>query len=184
MDVHILCHMSRGLPVLQPLEISQTRGEKMDNGSDSVRHYSGDAIEITYDPHRCIHSAECLRGLPAVFDSSRKPWIIASEAEPDEIARVVARCPSGALHYKRRDGGAAESPDLPTTIVPTAGGPLHVRGLVQLRSADGSAVFVDSRMALCRCGQSRNRPFCDNSHVYAGFDDSGAVSCSVTPRKE
>jgi CDGSH-type Zn-finger protein len=60
-------------------------------------------------------------------------------------------------------------------IVPSPGGPLYVRGLVQLRSADGSSVFEDVRMALCRCGQSHNKPFCDNSHLSAGFDDPGAV---------
>jgi len=151
----------------------------MNNGNDNVRHYSDDAIEITYDPHRCIHAAECTRGLPAVFDTNRRPWIMPSEANAGEIARVIARCPSGALHFKRRDGGSDETPELPTTIVPTAGGPLYVRGLVQLRSADDNAVFEDVRMALCRCGQSRNKPFCDNSHLYVGFDDPGGVPKSA-----
>jgi uncharacterized Fe-S cluster protein YjdI/CDGSH-type Zn-finger protein len=156
----------------------------MIDGNGTVRHYSDDAIEITYDPHRCIHAAECIRGLPAVFDCNRMPWIVPSEARADEIARVVARCPSGALHFRRRDGGPDESPELPTTVVPTAGGPFFVRGLVQLRSAHGGAVFEDFRMALCRCGQSRNKPFCDNSHLYSGFDDPGGVPNSVGQRED
>ena len=143
--------------------------------SETARHYADDAIEITYDAHRCIHAEECIHGLPAVFDSGRRPWIVPSAASADEIANVIARCPSGALHFKRRDGGPSETPQLPTTIVPTPGGPLYVRGLVQLRSADGSSVSEEVRMALCRCGQSRNKPFCDNSHFSAGFDDPGAV---------
>ncbi len=143
--------------------------------SDTVRHYSNGAIDITYDAHRCIHAAECTRGLPAVFDSTRRPWIVPSAASADEIANVIARCPSGALHFNRRDGGPSETPQEPSTIEPTPGGPYYVRGLVQLRSADGSSVFEDVRMALCRCGQSRNKPFCDNSHFAAGFDDPGGV---------
>lgn len=72
-------------------------------------------------------------------------------------------------------GGPSETPQEPTTIVPTPGGPLYMRGLLQLRSADGSSLIEDMRMGLCRCGESQNKPFCDNSHFAAGFDDPGAV---------
>ena len=142
--------------------------------NDTVRHYANNAIDISY-PHRCIHAAERIRGLPTVFDSRRRPWIVPSAASADEIANVIAKCPSGALHFRRRDGGPSETPQEPTTIVPAPGGPLYVRGLIQLRSADGTTVFEDVRMALCRCGQSHNKPFCDNSHLYAGFHDPGGV---------
>jgi uncharacterized Fe-S cluster protein YjdI/CDGSH-type Zn-finger protein len=149
------------------------------DSNDTIRHYFDEAIEIAYDPHRCIHAAECIRGLPAVFDNGRRPWIIPSEAAADEIARVISKCPSGALHFKRRDGGPNEVPELPIKIVPTSGGPLYIRGLVRLQSADGSSIFEDFRMALCRCGQSQNKPFCDNSHFHTGFDDPGAVPSSI-----
>ncbi len=108
-------------------------------------------------------------------DSRRRPWIVPSAASADEIANVIARCPSGALHFKRCDGSPSETPQLPTSIVPTPGGPLYVRDLIQLRSADGSSVFEGVRMALGRCGQSHNKPFCDKSHLYAGFDDPPVV---------
>ena len=149
--------------------------------SDTVHHYVDDAIDISYDVHRCIHAAECIRGLPAVFDSGRRPWILPSAASADEIADVIAKCPSGALHFKRRDGGQSETPQIPTTIEPTPGGPYYVRGFVELRSSDGSSVYEDVRMALCRCGQSHNKPFCDNSHFYSGFDDPGTVPQSKSP---
>lgn len=170
--------MRREYPVLVP------GGEKLTDASGTIRHYADDAIEITYDPHRCIHAAECIRGLPAVFDSTRRPWIEPSAASADEIAKAIARCPSGALHFKRRDGGLSEAPQLPTSIVPKPGGPLYVRGLIQLRSADGTSMLEDLRMALCRCGQSHNKPFCDNSHLYAAFDDPGAVPNPDDPREE
>src|SRR5262245_32510384 len=140
--------------------------------SDKVRHYADEEIDISYDAQRCIHAAECLRGLPAVFDTTRRPWILPTGASADAIAAVIAKCPSGALHFTRHDGGEAETPAEHTAIVPMPRGPLHVRGRVQLRSADGSVIVEDTRLTLCRCGQSQNKPFCDNSHRKAGFDDS------------
>jgi uncharacterized Fe-S cluster protein YjdI len=137
---------------------------------DGLRHYTSAAIDVSYDADRCIHAAECVRGLPAVFDTGRRPWVLPSDGSADAIAAVIERCPSGALHYTRRDGGAPESPPEQTTITPVPGGPLYVRGLIQLRSADGRSITKDSRAALCRCGQSQNKPFCDNSHIGTGFD--------------
>src|SRR3954471_9465727 len=123
---------------------------------DNLRHYANEAIDITYDARRCIHAAECTQGLPAVFDTDRRPWILPSGASADAIAAVIERCPSGALHYTRRAGGAPEAAPAKTTIESVQGGPLYVRGLVQLRAADGSLLVEDTRMALCRCGQSQN----------------------------
>ena len=137
---------------------------------DDLRHYANEAIDITYDARRCIHASECVRGLPEVFDTNRRPWILPSGASADAIAAVIERCPSGALHYTRRDGGPAESPTEPTTMTTVPGGPLYVRGLIRLRTAGGSLVVEDTRAALCRCGRSENTPFCDNSHIGTGFD--------------
>lgn len=140
---------------------------------DGLRHYVSAAIDVSYDAERCIHAAECLRGLPAVFDTDRRPWILPGAAGADAIAAVVEQCPSGALHYTRRDGGAPEAPPTRTTIRPVPGGPLYVRGLIQLRSSDGSLIIEDTRAALCRCGQSQTQPLCDNSHIRTGFAEAG-----------
>jgi CDGSH-type Zn-finger protein/uncharacterized Fe-S cluster protein YjdI len=144
--------------------------------SDIVRVYAGKEIVISYDPRRCIHAAECTRGLPAAFDKTRRPWIMPGGASPDEIAAVIAECPSGALHFTRLDGGSTEISPNDNTIMPTPMGPLCVRGRIQLRSAKGGLIVEDTRLALCRCGQSHNKPFCDNSHRDSGFDDPGAVA--------
>jgi CDGSH-type Zn-finger protein/uncharacterized Fe-S cluster protein YjdI len=149
--------------------------------SDKVRHYADEEIDITYDSRRCIHAAECIRGLPAVFNTARRPWILPTGAGADAIAAVIAKCPTGALHFTRRDSSVGEVPPENNTIVPTSGGPLYVRGRVQLRSADGTLIVEDARLALCRCGQSHNKPFCDNSHRDAGFDDPGAVADGGAP---
>lgn len=138
---------------------------------ERIHHYAGRDIAVSYDPRRCIHAAECLRGLPSVFASDRRPWITPDGALPNEVAAVIERCPSGALHYSRLDGGVEELPDDPTVIVPIHNGPLYVRGDVQLRAPDGSWEVRDTRLALCRCGASAHKPFCDNSHRRIHFDD-------------
>lgn len=142
----------------------------------TVRHYASDKIDISFDPDRCIHARECVRGLPAVFDIGRRPWILPTAASCDEIAAIVTKCPSGALHYTRGDGGEAETPSGEGTIALIPNGPLYVRGCVQLRSSDDRVILEDTRVALCRCGQSSKKPFCDNSHRGAGFQDPGLVA--------
>ncbi len=144
--------------------------------SDTVRLYLGKDIEITYDSERCIHAAECTRGLPAVFDNSRRPWIQPDGASANAIAAVIAKCPSGALHFSRRDGGDPENRPKQDSVTVMPGGPLYIRGLVRLLKADGSVIVEDTRLALCRCGHSQNKPFCDKSHLGVGFDDLGTVT--------
>ena len=90
-------------------------------------------------------------------------------APPDEIAQTILRCPSGALHFTRTDDGEQETADEQLTVTPQKGGPLYLRGRIQIRDRDGSVVREDTRIALCRCGASENKPFCDNSHVRIGF---------------
>jgi CDGSH-type Zn-finger protein/uncharacterized Fe-S cluster protein YjdI len=132
------------------------------------------AITVTWSKRRCIHSADCIAGLPDVFMPGRKPWITPEDATADEIARVIARCPSGALQFERLDGGAAETPDPECVIRVARHGPLYLRGSLEI-AIGGGAVSHETRVALCRCGQSRNKPFCDNSHRDARFRDAGEV---------
>lgn len=143
---------------------------------EKTHDYRGDGIVVRYLLRRCIHAAECVRGLPAVFDPRRRPWIDAKLAQADAIAEVVTRCPTGALHYERSDGGAAEVPDKTNSVLPTPGGPLYVRGDLEILSGGGELLLRETRVALCRCGQSANKPFCDNSHLRVKFGDSGRVT--------
>jgi uncharacterized Fe-S cluster protein YjdI len=128
----------------------------------ATKRYRGAGIEVTFDTARCLHAAECVRGLPAVFDTARRPWIDPDRAAPDAVAAVVWRCPSGALHVS-----AAEEPDRPTRIDAPADGPLFVRGDLRIETAEGE--LTETRAALCRCGASVNRPFCDGSGDCSGW---------------
>ena len=129
--------------------------------------YRGDAIEVSFDLARCIHVAECLRGAPEAFDLEQRPWIDPDAAAPDTIAAVVARCPSGALQYRRLDGGPQESHP-GTRITPTLNGPLLVEGEIRVVLENGTEEVLP-RATLCRCGASARKPFCDNSHLGIGF---------------
>ena len=66
-----------------------------------VEQHTNGSITITYDSEVCTHAARCVKGLPGVFDAKRKPWIDPDGAPPAEIEAQVARCPSGALQFKR-----------------------------------------------------------------------------------
>ncbi len=66
--------------------------------------YEGAKISVTFDLQRCIHAAECVKGLPEVFDPNRKPWVDPNAAEPERLLEVVSRCPSGALKARSVDG--------------------------------------------------------------------------------
>jgi uncharacterized Fe-S cluster protein YjdI len=121
-----------------------------------VKRYVGERIEVTYDAARCRHAAECLRGLPAVFDVTRRPWIEPDAADAEELAAVIRRCPTGALHYSLADG-PPEAPVSPTRVRLPAGGPVLIAGDLEI---DG---VKETRAALCRCGSSQDQPFCDGS---------------------
>ncbi len=134
------------------------------------QRYESAHIVVEYDARRCIHAAECVRGLPAVFDPKARPWIRLQNASGADVVAIVGRCPTGALTVQFKDGSAAERPDTVNTVTITADGPLYLRG----RIAHAGAEYT--RAALCRCGASANKPFCDNSHQKAGFKDAGACN--------
>lgn len=95
----------------------------------------------------------------------------------EQFTRQVGDCPSGRLVAWDKASGQPVEPVLPPSIGlvqdPTKGvsGPLWVRGGITVESADGEAYEVRNRQTLCRCGASRNKPFCDGSHLAVGFRD-------------
>jgi len=141
-----------------------------------IYSFESDDIVIHWDYHRCIHVEECIRSLPGVFDRNRRPWIDATQASADRIAWACERCPTGALHCERKDGGPAEQTPRKNTITVSSDGPLFVAGDVRIVDEGGESVLEDTRVALCRCGRSRNKPLCDKSHEKAGFRAEGALT--------
>ncbi len=132
--------------------------------------YEHESIAVTFDARRCYHAAECIRHLPAVFDSSARPWVRPERADADAIIAAVHRCPSGALRVTR-DGEPVEISDETLTVKASRNGPLVVRGPVRLVRDDGTELVEGRRVSLCRCGESRRKPLCDGTHRTCGFRD-------------
>jgi uncharacterized Fe-S cluster protein YjdI len=132
----------------------------MPDPASTRKHYRGEAVDVSFDPMRCRHAAECVRGLPSVFDTNRRPWILPEGADPDEVVRVVARCPTGALRTHPRASAALEHPTTPTEVVALPGGPVLVRGDLHV-TAPGGLDERETRAALCSCGATANAPYCD-----------------------
>jgi uncharacterized Fe-S cluster protein YjdI len=133
-------------------------------GTERGKPYRGQDITVSFEGARCLHAAECVHGLPEVFDTERRPWITPDAAAADRMAEVIRRCPSGALQYELADG-PPELPDRPTTVERTADGRLVLRGDLRIRVPDGGADQQETRATLCGCGLSARQPFCDHSGV-------------------
>ncbi len=139
-----------------------------------IQRYEGEHIVVHFDPKLCIHSGNCVRGLPKVFRAGVKgPWICPDETDAGKLAALIRTCPSGALTYERN--GEAEEEVAPeiNTIAVEADGPLCVHADLYINGKKNESF----RATLCRCGASKNKPFCDDAHKEAGFRDSG--QCQV-----
>jgi uncharacterized Fe-S cluster protein YjdI/CDGSH-type Zn-finger protein len=139
------------------------------------RTYENAAIRVLWDSSMCIHTGLCLRGGQGAFDVERRPWVDLDASETDTIVMAIESCPSGALRYERLDGGPQELPQVPTTVVPWPNGPLMVRGEIEIRDRHRDTFVSGPRATLCRCGDSKNQPFCDLSHRKSGFRDNPRV---------
>jgi uncharacterized Fe-S cluster protein YjdI/CDGSH-type Zn-finger protein len=133
------------------------------------RAYTAPGITVFFDARRCLHFAECVRGLSTVFDVEKRPWIQPDQARPEQVADVVRRCPSGALHYELH-GGQPEVAQSPTRVRAAADGPLVLRGDLRIQTPDGE--LTELRAALCRCGRTGNQPFCDHECERTGWSSA------------
>jgi hypothetical protein len=102
-----------------------------------------------------------------VFDPERRPWVDLDHASADEVEDAVAQCPSGALRARLARAHRARSELL--EVEASANGPLLVRGGVRVLDGVGNLLYEGERAALCRCGGSANKPFCDGTHKTNGF---------------
>ena len=161
------CGDSENKPFCDGLGCADSFETAEDMVPESRRQYTGDSIEVSFDASRCIHVAACLINAPDVFDVRKRPWIKLEGADAERVARVVSHCPSGALQYRRVD--SEEKAGLPATIRAMQNGPYYLRGEIQITTPEGDLPVNGSRIALCRCGSSRNKPFCDNSHRMVDF---------------
>jgi CDGSH-type Zn-finger protein/uncharacterized Fe-S cluster protein YjdI len=123
---------------------------------------------MRFEGKRCIHARHCVLGAPDVFLANVKgPWLHPEAVPVEELVAILEACPSGALTYERTDGGPQEQPPKVNVARVRENGPLAVHGEVRL---EGTTIY---RATLCRCGASKNKPFCDGSHATVGFIATG-----------
>lgn len=136
---------------------------------DGAEIVEGETVQITFSGKLCIHSRFCVTGAPKVFLANvQGPWIHPDDMDAEELMAVARECPSGAIQYRRKDGGREEQAPPVNLISVREAGPYGFRGDLQL---DGKPIGY--RATLCRCGASKHKPFCDGSHHDVGFNASG-----------
>lgn len=135
----------------------------------AVETAEGAAATVRFDGSRCIHARRCVMGAPAAFKANVEgPWIDPDAAGVEALMRVALACPSGAITVERRDGGPQEAAPAANIVTVRENGPLAFHA--ELEIAGRGRMF---RATLCRCGLSKNKPFCDNSHIEGGFVATG-----------
>lgn len=128
----------------------------------------GEKIDVGFSGRRCIHSRNCVLANPYVFEPNAPgEWIHPDAASVEQIVAIAESCPSGAITYRRRDGGPAEAPPVVNTVRIRENGPLAVHAEIVFNGE------TFHRATLCRCGASENKPFCDGSHTKTGFVATG-----------
>ena len=126
-------------------------------------------VTIEFDGSRCIHSRNCVLNRPDVFvPNVVGEWIHPEKASTAEVLEIAHNCPSGAIQCKAPDGSALEQPPIVNLVHVRENGPLAFHAPLQVAGQDEGL-----RATLCRCGHSKNKPFCDGSHAPANFVATG-----------
>ena len=134
-----------------------------------IEEVRGTKVVIRFDGGKCIHSRHCVVDRPDVFvPNVDGAWIHPDHATPDGVAEIARNCPSGAITFERLDGGANEVAPPVNVVRVRENGPLAFHAELDI-AGHGSAL----RATLCRCGASKNKPFCDGSHTQAEFKATG-----------
>lgn len=157
--------------------VTKSELEDIRKGKAGYKEYSTNEVSVFWKADLCIHSANCLIGLPDVFNNARKPWIDLDKGTVKEIIRTVNTCPSRALlylknpRYKTVSARKTKGKTLKfARLQILKDGPILVTGNYIIRDANKKKVIVETETAaLCRCGASRKKPFCDGTHLAEKF---------------
>ncbi|MET0394524.1 MAG: (4Fe-4S)-binding protein [Chitinophagaceae bacterium] len=139
-----------------------------------THHYTNNEVTVVWKPAVCIHSTICWKGLIDVFNPRERPWVKMNGANTGRIIEQVKQCPSGALSYFMNEAVAAQ-PEEPATgtetvkVIVSPDGPYLIQSECVIVHSDGREETRTEAVALCRCGASNNKPWCDGSHAPAGF---------------
>ena len=148
-------------------------GEKQpDRDPYKWKDYTGENITVHYNLGVCSHDGSCVRGLPSVFNINNRPWINPDKDDTEKIIEVIRRCPSGALSYTLIGTKHVDYYEGEPKIKVARKGPLEIYGGVILKDDQGTKPETYNHYTLCRCGFSKNKPFCDGKHLRNKFSDA------------
>lgn len=147
------------------------RDEKLSDGSlDKRVNYAGKNITIHDNRGICAHAGHCTDNLSTVFKLDQEPWIDPDGATVDDIIQTIRKCPSGALSYSINNVEHRDQ-DRPPMVTVTKDGPYAITGGMELIDQPRGEGASLEHYTLCRCGGSKNKPFCDGTHWYIQFKD-------------
>ena len=144
--------------------------EQTDRATDKRDNYAGKDVVIHDNRSICAHAGYCTDELSSVFKLKQEPWIDPNGAAAEEIIALVKRCPSGALSYSK-DGTEHRDQDREPAILVAPNGPYVVTGGPDLVGVEHGEGVSTEHFTLCRCGGSKNKPFCDGTHWDRKFDE-------------
>lgn len=145
--------------------------EKLADGSlDERTDYVGKKITIHDNRGICAHAGYCTDNLASVFRLKKEPWIDPDGAAVKEVIETIKRCPSGALSYTV-DNVEHRDQDREPMVTVTKDGPYAITGGIELLEQSLGEGASNEHYTLCRCGGSKNKPFCDGTHWSIGFED-------------
>jgi CDGSH-type Zn-finger protein/uncharacterized Fe-S cluster protein YjdI len=137
--------------------------------AEGVERAEGEKLTLLFEAKRCIHSRFCVTGAPTVFLANVKgTWLVPDAMDVERLVEIAHACPSGAIRYVRKDERSQEIAPPVNLLTLREAGPYALRGDLRL---DGAPIGY--RATLCRCGASKNKPFCDGSHQAVGFAATG-----------
>ena len=143
---------------------------QLDPAKDKLDTYAGKKITIRDNRSICAHAGYCTDGLPSVFRHGEDPFIDPDGAVAAKIIDIINQCPSGALSYIIEDDTVTRLID-DASIFVSPNGPYVVKGKAILLETVGGKGGSETTCTLCRCGASKNKPYCDGSHWSADFSD-------------
>jgi CDGSH-type Zn-finger protein/ferredoxin len=137
---------------------------------DRLDRYQGKEIIVLDNRGTCCHFGNCTDHLPTVFHEDGDRFVKPDGDTPENIMEIVRQCPSGALGFAR-NGTTYTGEDREQEIYVAGNASYYVRGGIELEGEPMNQGANREHYALCRCGQSKNKPFCDGTHWSIKFND-------------
>lgn len=130
-----------------------------------AKKYTGEKVNVYFEPKRCVHATECIHGLGEVFDVDKRPWIQPDNADAERVIQVVERCPSGALTYERLSQEPETHPE--TRVTYGDDGEIFMYGDFDLVH-NGETLHLNRAILTSDANKTDNPPFYNKSFQGQG----------------